>query len=116
MYWFTKKNGGFLIFLPETSSPHKTNLYSHFIQPMSLIPVRCFSCGSVLADKWVAYQTICRKQESFLETNSGSIQVETNVYFSPTNSNKSVHGKALDSLQIHNACCRRVMLTHVDIW
>ncbi|KAF7317036.1 hypothetical protein HMN09_00438100 [Mycena chlorophos] len=54
-----------------------------------IIPVRCFSCGKVIGDKWSAY----------LELLSRDIG----------------EGEALDELQLKRYCCRRMVLTHVDL-
>ncbi|KAI0816822.1 8 kDa subunit-domain-containing protein, partial [Trametes gibbosa] len=54
-----------------------------------IIPVRCFSCGKVVGDKWVAYIDLLKND---------------------------VHeGDALDQLQLKRYCCRRMVLTHVDL-
>ena len=53
-----------------------------------LIPVRCFTCGNLIADKYDDYQTKIRAGEE------------------PT--------KVLDSLKIERYCCRRMFLTTVE--
>ena len=37
------------------------------------------------------------------------------VYLTTENTNKTVEGKVLDELQLSKMCCRRHILTHVDI-
>ncbi|EJF55740.1 hypothetical protein DICSQDRAFT_73028, partial [Dichomitus squalens LYAD-421 SS1] len=54
-----------------------------------IIPVRCFSCGKVVGDKWTAYLDLLAKDIS--------------------------EGDALDQLQLKRYCCRRMVLTHVDL-
>ncbi|KAH9973831.1 8 kDa subunit-domain-containing protein [Lactifluus volemus] len=54
-----------------------------------IIPVRCFSCGKVIGDKWNAYLELLAKDMS--------------------------EGDALDELQLKRYCCRRMVLTHVDL-
>ena len=75
-----------------------------------IIPVKCFTCGKVLADKWIYY----RKQ---ITERSGD--QERNLYLNkPKDSGKiekSIEGKILDELKLTRICCRRHMLTHVDI-
>ena len=41
--------------------------------------------------------------------------LEKIVYLSNTNSDKTVEGHVLDNLMLFDPCCRRHMLTHVDI-
>lgn len=53
-----------------------------------LIPVRCFTCGNLIADKYEDFQN---------EIKSGEDPV-----------------KALDSLKIERYCCRRMLLTTVE--
>jgi DNA-directed RNA polymerase I, II, and III subunit RPABC5 len=37
------------------------------------------------------------------------------VYFTQKNMEKTPEGIVLDKLRLYNVCCRRHMLTHVDI-
>ncbi|VVC43127.1 DNA-directed RNA polymerase, subunit N/Rpb10,RNA polymerase subunit RPB10 [Cinara cedri] len=53
------------------------------------IPIRCFTCGKVIANKW----------ESYL----GLLQAEY------------TEGDALDALGLKRYCCRRMLLGHVDL-
>ncbi|NIM26054.1 MAG: DNA-directed RNA polymerase subunit N [Nitrososphaeria archaeon] len=53
-----------------------------------LIPVRCFTCGNLIADKFEDYQTKVKSGED--------------------------PGKALDSLGMSRYCCRRMLLTSVE--
>ncbi|CAH2355732.1 DNA-directed RNA polymerases I, II, and III subunit RPABC5 [[Candida] railenensis] len=55
-----------------------------------IIPIRCFSCGKVVGDKW----------ESYLEYLQDDTMTE---------------GDALDKLKLKRYCCRRMVLTHVDL-
>ncbi|KIP06714.1 hypothetical protein PHLGIDRAFT_106692 [Phlebiopsis gigantea 11061_1 CR5-6] len=53
-----------------------------------IIPVRCFSCGKVVGDKWAAYLKLLETMQE---------------------------GDALTELQLKRYCCRRMVLTHVDL-
>ena len=53
-----------------------------------IIPVRCFTCGKVLADRYQAYMDLVR---------SGHPE-----------------DRALDAVDLKRWCCRRMLLTHVD--
>ena len=75
-----------------------------------IIPVKCMTCGTVLADKYRFYQQEVRRIKL-----SRGIQVEKVVYLTKTNIEKTPEGQVLDQLKLHNVCCRRHMLTHVDI-
>jgi DNA-directed RNA polymerase I, II, and III subunit RPABC5 len=54
-----------------------------------IIPVRCFTCGSLVGNKWQKYL--------------GLLQAEYS------------EGEALDSLNVKRYCCRRMLLGHVDL-
>jgi len=75
-----------------------------------IIPVKCFTCGNVLADKYRYYQDKV-KQRKMKE----GLDVDKVVYLTKKNVEKTAEGYVLDELQLLNACCRRHMLTHVDI-
>ena len=75
-----------------------------------IIPVKCFTCGFVLADKYRYFQDQTRK----IKMRDG-VQVDKVVYLTKTNKEKTPEGMVLDSLGIVDPCCRRHMLTHVDV-
>lgn len=75
-----------------------------------IIPVKCFTCGMVLADKYRYYQSEVRR----IKTSKG-LSTEKVVYLTKTNVEKTTEGEVLDTLGLTNVCCRRHMLTHVDI-
>jgi DNA-directed RNA polymerase subunit N (RpoN/RPB10) len=75
-----------------------------------IIPVKCFTCGGVLADKYRYFQAEVRR----IKTSKG-LSVDKVVYLTKNNVEKTPEGEVLDSLGLHNVCCRRHMLTHVDI-
>lgn len=75
-----------------------------------IIPVRCFTCGNVLADKYMYY--IKKVNEMKL---SKSMDVEKVVYLTHDNIQKTPEAMILDELNMKKMCCRRHMLTHVDI-
>lgn len=54
-----------------------------------IIPIRCFTCGKVIGNKW--------------ETYLGFLQAEY------------TEGDALDALGLKRYCCRRMLLSHVDL-
>jgi len=75
-----------------------------------IIPVKCFTCGTVLANKYRYYQDQVRK----IKIQKGQ-DVEEVVYLTKENMDKTPEGQVLDSLGLNNVCCRRHMLTHVDV-
>jgi DNA-directed RNA polymerase subunit N (RpoN/RPB10) len=75
-----------------------------------IIPVKCFTCGNVLADKYRFYLAEVRKKKL-----ANGLNVDKVVYLSIEKKGKTPEGEVLDDLGLHNVCCRRHMLTHVDI-
>ncbi|KAM0694893.1 hypothetical protein Q7P36_005249 [Cladosporium allicinum] len=60
-----------------------------------IIPVRCFSCGKVVGDLWTKYVKL-------IETGG------------PEGTGID-EGTALTELGLDRYCCRRMLLTHVDL-
>ncbi len=54
-----------------------------------IIPVRCFTCGKLIGDKWEEFARRVKEGED--------------------------SGKILDELDITRYCCRRMLLSHVEI-
>lgn len=75
-----------------------------------IIPVKCFTCGNVLADKYRYFQSEVRRIKI-----AQGLKVDKVVYLSKENIEKTPEGNVLDDLGLKNVCCRRHMLTHVDI-
>jgi DNA-directed RNA polymerase I, II, and III subunit RPABC5 len=75
-----------------------------------IIPVKCFTCGNVLADKYRYFQTKVREAKL-----KDGVSVDKVVYLTKNNMEKTQEGKILDALHLNRPCCRRHMLTHVDI-
>jgi DNA-directed RNA polymerase subunit N len=76
-----------------------------------IIPIKCFTCGTVLADKYEYYCEEVRKRK---QVQSGS-RIDKVVYLTSQSHEKTVNGEVLDLLNLKKMCCRRHMLTHVDI-
>jgi len=79
-----------------------------------IIPIKCFTCGKVLADKYLFYVREVRKKKIAKEKESGE-QTDDIVYLTKQNITKTPEGHALDTLGLTRMCCRRHLLTHVDI-
>jgi len=75
-----------------------------------IIPVKCFTCGNVLSDKYRFYLAEVRKIKI-----SQGMKIDKEVYLTTENMEKTPEGTVLDDLGLTNVCCRRHMLTHVDI-
>ena len=76
-----------------------------------IIPVKCFTCGGVLANKYRYYLEEVRKKKLA----RGLEDYNKVLYLTKEFSDKTPEGEVLDELGLTKMCCRRHMLTHVDI-
>jgi DNA-directed RNA polymerase subunit N (RpoN/RPB10) len=74
-----------------------------------IIPIKCFTCGKVIADKYRYYV------EQVEEAKKAQGQDGEPVYFTKGHKEKSMEGHVMDRIGIIKPCCRRHFLTHVDI-
>jgi DNA-directed RNA polymerase I, II, and III subunit RPABC5 len=70
-----------------------------------IVPVRCITCGRVLADKWERFKALSKTNEETNEKNNEKAELTA----------KTAQGRALDELTIKKYCCRTQMLTTVDM-
>lgn len=77
-----------------------------------IIPIRCFTCGNTLASKYAKYLQYV-KEESGADGSSPVIISSENIQ-SPEIL-ETPQKKALDRLQLTRYCCRRHMISQVDI-
>ena len=77
-----------------------------------IIPVRCFTCGHVLADKWIPYITTVQEEKNKLDEGSDEPTV---TYIDLKNPKKSVEGAILDEMGVHKYCCRRMMISNTHL-
>ncbi len=75
-----------------------------------IIPVKCFNCGTLLADKYRYYCEEVRKRKI-----TRDLHVDKVIYLTSEYSEKTPEGEVLDELKLNKLCCRTLMLTHVDI-
>ena len=71
-----------------------------------LIPVRCWTCGKVIAD---LYEDYLRRVDKY----KGKKKEDTIINLKTVE--KTAEGKAMDELGITDICCRRMVLSHKDI-
>ena len=75
-----------------------------------IIPVKCFTCGKVIGNKYEFYKREVRQRKASLNQNETQV-----TYLTPDNIKKTQEGIVLDNLGLTKHCCRRHMLTHVDV-
>lgn len=76
-----------------------------------LIPVKCFTCGKVIGNKYQYYTRELVKRKEQL----GEIPQEIQ-YLDDKSMDKTIEGVLLDELKLKDLCCRRHVLTHVNIF
>ena len=76
-----------------------------------IIPVKCFTCGNLLANKYLYY--LNRVAELKKTQNKQNKNIE---YLTEDNMDVSVEGKVMNDLGLTKQCCRRHMLPHVDVF
>ena len=81
-----------------------------------IIPVRCYTCGKMLADKRKYYESELQRKKLALP------QSKTDINFDPllidiniSDIQKTIAGEIMDELGLTRLCCRKVMLTHIDV-
>jgi len=80
-----------------------------------IIPIKCFTCGAVIANKYRYYQEQVRKKKLAKRGNGESIDIDKVLYLTKEFTDKTAEGEVLDELNMKKMCCRRHFLTHVDI-
>jgi DNA-directed RNA polymerase subunit N (RpoN/RPB10) len=75
-----------------------------------IIPVKCFTCGKVLSDKYRWYLAQVREMKINKKQNTNKV-----LYLTDDFVDKTAEGEVMDILGLNKMCCRRHMLTHVDI-
>jgi len=80
-----------------------------------IIPVKCFTCGNVIANKYRFYVEEVRKKKLAKKGNAESMDVDKVLYLTKEFHEKTPEGEVLDELSMTKMCCRRHFLTHVDI-
>jgi DNA-directed RNA polymerase I, II, and III subunit RPABC5 len=95
--------------LERENTPPRT---SHPL-PM-IIPIKCFTCGNVIADKYRYYLEKVRERK-INNSQGDDVIYLTRQRIANHQVEQTVEGQVMDSLGLTNVCCRRHMLTHVDI-
>ena len=75
-----------------------------------IIPVRCFTCGNVLASKYQKYLEDIKNSDL-----KGEALVISSSSISDPKILNTPQKNALDKLNLTRYCCRRHMISHVDI-
>ena len=80
-----------------------------------IIPIKCITCGMVIANKYRFYVQEVRKKKLAKRGNNESIDIDKVIYLTKEFHEKTPEGEVLDELNMNKMCCRRHFLTHVNI-
>jgi len=74
-----------------------------------LIPIRCVTCNNILAGKWLPYLEIVERNKK------ADGRKDDKIPYLGLSTKKTAEGRAMDELGLTRECCRRHMLTQVDL-
>ena len=90
-----------------------------------IIPIRCYTCSKLLADKYEYYESeLLRKKlamkndEDDLVDKMSNINLNKDPLIININADdiqKTIAGEIMDELGLIRICCRKVMLTSINI-
>ena len=81
-----------------------------------IIPPRCFTCGTVIGDKWIPFiESILEEKQKSDEVVDSEFDIEYINITDEGRIKKSIEGKVLDELNMHKYCCRRMFLGNVHL-
>jgi DNA-directed RNA polymerase I, II, and III subunit RPABC5 len=82
-----------------------------------IIPVRCYTCGKVVGNQYSEYKRLVKefraKPDKDVVVDGGEFAIQSGSI--TRSEHRTPEGAAMDRLQLRRYCCRRMLLTHVDI-
>jgi DNA-directed RNA polymerase subunit N (RpoN/RPB10) len=76
-----------------------------------LIPIRCYSCGKILANKYDYFQNELNRKKLAMNTTEDPLIININA----SDIKKTIAGELMDELGLTRICCRKVLLTSINI-
>ena len=81
-----------------------------------IIPVRCFTCGSVISDRWEAYVRLEKQLIDSREPSEiASLEELSRSREAPKLTPNVPRAEILDKLAVKRICCRRHFLSNIDL-
>lgn len=81
-----------------------------------IIPPRCFTCGTVIGDKWKPFvKNVLEEKEKSVKNIDTTLDIEYIRITDEGRIKKSIEGKVLDDLDLKKYCCRRMFLGNVHL-
>jgi DNA-directed RNA polymerase I, II, and III subunit RPABC5 len=76
-----------------------------------IIPIRCFTCGKIIGDKWEAYKKLVQENREKM----GLPDEDTIIDVKLEELQETPEGIAMNQLKLKRYCCRRMLLSHIDL-
>jgi len=76
-----------------------------------IIPIRCYTCNKLLADKYKYYESELLRKKLAMNTDEDPLIININA----VDIKKTIAGEIMDELGLIRICCRKVMLTSINI-
>lgn len=76
-----------------------------------IIPVRCITCGKLLANKYEYYERELLRKKLGMKTDIDPLVININIQ----DVKKTIAGEIMDELGLNRICCRKIMLTSINI-
>ena len=76
-----------------------------------IIPVRCYTCSKLLADKYEYYESELLRKKLAMNTTEDPLIININA----SDIKKTIAGEIMDELGLIRICCRKVMMTSINI-
>jgi DNA-directed RNA polymerase subunit N (RpoN/RPB10) len=73
-----------------------------------IIPIRCFTCGKIIGHLWEPYVQKLQEERDKFKSQT------TDFHISQINEN-TIENKTLDEMNVKRYCCRRMLMSHVDL-
>ena len=81
-----------------------------------IIPPRCFTCGTVIGDKWKPFvKNVLEEKEKSVKNIDTTLDIEYIRITDEGRIKKSIEGKVLDDLDLKKYCCRMMFLGIVHL-
>lgn len=80
-----------------------------------IIPVRCFTCHKVIADKWEYYVKRCKELEAASSSGDKEDTPKDKIELDKQHFDKTIRQQVFEELGLDRICCRRMLLGHVDL-
>lgn len=77
-----------------------------------IIPIRCYTCGKLLSNKQKTYKQLVYRKKIGDKRN---LNEESVLNINDKDVKKTPEGEAMDELGLTRYCCRKIMMTNVEL-